>query len=131
MKCHHICHILLADTTTLRVAIGIGAMCIAFGLMFTTTTTGEYRLLERFAPLWSWSIAFLVYAIGKFCLAMHWPFGKPLWMVVSTVTLGLFLWFYVYLSLISNGQSAAETMMISLILCEMWIGAQTLTEKLQ
>lgn len=117
-----------SDVAALRIAIALGAMLFGIGLLISDegSDTAAYARMFYLAPPWVWATAFFAYASGKFFVALHWPSRVHVSVAISIITLGLFLWSYVYFSFIDDGQSPAEFMMASLIISEIWIGAHTL-----
>jgi cadmium resistance protein CadD (predicted permease) len=117
-----------SDVSALRIAIAIGAMLFGTGLLVSDMAVDSAAYVRMFylAPAWVWACAFFTYAAGKFYIAIYWPDRIPKSLAASIITLGLFLWSYVYLSFVADGQSPAEYMMSSLIICEIWIGAHTM-----
>ena len=118
--------ILLAEVSSLRIAVAIGAFCFSLGLLFGDAHDAAYIWMHKAAPLWVWSVGFFLYGVGKLYIAVHWPEGLTRQLVYVVILSGLFLWIYVWLSFIQDGASSAEYMMFSLILAEIWIGAHTL-----
>jgi hypothetical protein len=117
-----------SDVSALRIALAIGAMLFGLGLLVSDMGEDNAAYVRMFylAPAWLWATAFFTYAVGKLYIAISWPERIPKSLAAAIITLGLFLWSYVYFSFIADGQSPAEYMMTSLLVCEVWIGAHTM-----
>ena len=117
-----------SDVAVLRLALALGGLLFGAGLLFSDMRpdTSAYVLMYSTAPKWVWALGFFIYAAGKIYVAIRWPAMSSRLITIPLVTLGLFLWTYVYFSFIADGQSPAEYMMLSLIICEIWIGAHTI-----
>ena len=121
-------HILEADATLLRVLLASAAFILAMGLLFADTLSGPYRQLLHKAPAQVWAAVFLLYACLKIVLI---EYPAPRYIVYGAVFLGAYLWLAVFISFLNNPEratGAADMMILVLVLCEVWVGATTLSK---
>jgi hypothetical protein len=118
--------VLLADVIAIRIAVAMGAILFGIGMLTGDIEDIAYVHMKNLMPAWAWAGALFAYAAAKFYLAAQWPESVHISFAVLVIATGLFLWSYTYFSFLADGQSAAETMMLAIIFCEVWIGAHTL-----
>lgn len=120
--------VLLADVVTLRIAVAVGAFLFGIGMVTGDVGDTAYIQMKTLMPAWGWTFCLISYGIAKLYLAAQWPEKVHFSFALLVILIGLFLWSYTYFSFLADGRSAAETMMLALIFCEIWIGAHTLAE---
>lgn len=118
--------ILLADVVAIRISVAMGAFLFGIGMLVGDVGGDAYRHMKDLMPAWAWALSLFAYGASKLYLAAQWPENVHISFAVIVIGAGLFLWSYTYFSFLADGQSAAETMMLAIILCEIWIGAHTL-----
>jgi hypothetical protein len=118
--------VLLADVIAIRIAVAVGAILFGIGMLVGDIDDAAYFHMKTLMPAWGWALTMFAYGAAKFYLAAQYPENVHISFCVLVVASGLFLWSYTYFSFLADGQSAAETMMLAIIFCEIWIGAHTL-----
>lgn len=121
--------VLLSDLTAISWLLGWIGIIFGFGLLFANTGPGAYHLMLSIAPSSAWATAFVVYGMLKFhgCLIDKAGFGA----IISSFT-GLWLWCYTFASFASNplrAIGAADMTVIAIVLCEVWIAAQAISDR--
>lgn len=113
--------VLQDDNRQIKWMLGWVALALGIGLWVADVTSSNYLTLKQFAPVWVWTMLFMVYGLEKIlgCL-----FRMPFMVTVSFSATGLYLWGYLFISFviidITNVQ-ASEYMIIFPLLTEVWI----------
>lgn len=118
--------VLLADVIAIRIAVAVGAILFGIGMLVGDIDDAAYSHMKTLMPAWGWAVSMFAYSAAKFYLAAQYPENVHISFCIVVIAAGLFLWSYTYFSFLVDGQSAAETMMLAIIFCEVWIGAHTL-----
>jgi hypothetical protein len=123
---HMIRRVLLADVIAIRIAVAVGAILFGVGMLTGDIADDAYNNMKTLMPAWAWALSLFAYAAAKFYLAAQWPENVHISVAVVVALVGLFLWTFTYVSFVADGRSAAETIMLAIIGCEIWISAHTL-----
>jgi hypothetical protein len=122
-----VARLLLDGHSTITFILGLAALLISAGFVFSTPVIGEqsYVLLTNLIPFNVWGILFYSYGVLKVVLSLY---RTPYVIKLVTILTGLWLWSYLVMSfvIVSDMTLPIKFMLITPILCEVWDFSMTI-----
>lgn len=109
------------DNRQTKWLLGWVSLTLGIGFLAAEVTASNFVALTEFAPIWVWTIMFMVYGLKNILGCV---LRIPCVVTASFSALGLYLWGYLFISFVifdHTNVQASEYLIIFPILAEVWI----------
>jgi len=113
----------------LRIVLAITSLLYAVGLCVADTNGGAYNKMIAMAPAYFWAMCFALYSFLQLRIAFR---KMAPWAIYAITIFGFIIWIISFASFAENPNralGAADLMTLFLPGCDLWTGANALTER--